>query len=78
VLVLRIKFNITNVSLAHFVKTWASKKKCTIFEMDDDEPGVKEVRNEYLRLAQTLLDSVEPLEASPLKDREIFDLLGFD
>jgi light-independent protochlorophyllide reductase subunit L len=53
-------------------------KKCTIFEMDDDEPGVKEVRNEYLRLAQTLLDSVEPLEASPLKDREIFDLLGFD
>jgi len=36
------------------------------------------VRNEYLRLAQNMLDNVEPLEAVSLKDREIFDLLGFD
>jgi len=25
-----------------------------------------------------MLDDVEPLEAESLKDREIFDLLGFD
>jgi hypothetical protein len=25
-----------------------------------------------------MLDSVQPLEAESLKDREIFDLLGFD
>jgi len=25
-----------------------------------------------------MLDNVEPLEGNPLKDREIFDLLGFD
>jgi light-independent protochlorophyllide reductase subunit L len=36
------------------------------------------VQNEYLRLAQSMLDSVQPLEAESLKDREIFDLLGFD
>ena len=36
------------------------------------------MRNEYLRLAQNMIDKVEPLEAISLKDREIFDLLGFD
>jgi light-independent protochlorophyllide reductase subunit L len=46
--------------------------------MDDSDPAVKEVQNEYLNLAQAMLDKVEPLEAEPLKDREIFDLLGFD
>ena len=25
-----------------------------------------------------MLENVEPLEGNPLKDREIFDLLGFD
>ncbi|MEB3242648.1 MAG: ferredoxin:protochlorophyllide reductase (ATP-dependent) iron-sulfur ATP-binding protein, partial [Cyanobacteriota bacterium] len=29
-------------------------------------------------LARTMLENVEPLEAESLKDREIFDLLGFD
>ena len=46
--------------------------------MDDDDEAVQAVRNEYLRLAQNMLDNVEPLEAVSLKDREIFDLLGFD
>ena len=35
-------------------------------------------QNEYLALAQKMIDKVEPLQAEPLKDREIFDLLGFD
>ena len=46
--------------------------------MDDDDDAVKAVKNEYLRLAQNMLENVEPLEAVSLKDREIFDLLGFD
>jgi len=46
--------------------------------MDKDDEGVQAVQNEYLRLAQNMLDNVEPLEAESLKDREIFDLLGFD
>ncbi len=52
-------------------------KKCTLFEMEPTEEVVA-IQNEYLRLAQTMLDGVSPLPAAPLKDREIFDLLGFD
>jgi light-independent protochlorophyllide reductase subunit L len=52
-------------------------KKCTIFEMDPT-PEVVRVQDEYLRLAQLLIDGVDPLLAIPLKDREIFDLLGYD
>ena len=33
--------------------------------------------NIYL-LPKNMLENVEPLEGNPLKDREIFDLLGFD
>ena len=52
-------------------------KKCTIFEMEEAE-DVIECQNEYLSLAKKLSDGVEPVHAEPLKDREIFDLLGFD
>jgi len=52
-------------------------KKSTLFEMGDD-PELRAVQGEYLRLAQALLDGVDPLEATPMKDREIFDYLGFD
>jgi len=55
----------------------APLKKCTIFEMEAT-PEVEAVQNEYLALAQRMLDNVKPLEAESLKDREIFDLLGFD
>ena len=69
-------------TMAHFRDVDAIRrsrlKKCTIFEMDDDDEAVQAVRNEYLRLAQNMIDKVEPLEAISLKDREIFDLLGFD
>jgi light-independent protochlorophyllide reductase subunit L len=46
--------------------------------MDENEEGVKAVQEEYIRLANNMLHNVEPLEAVSLKDREIFDLLGFD
>ena len=69
-------------TMAHFRNVDAIRrsrlKKCTIFEMDEEEEGVIEVQNEYLSLASKMLENVEPLEAEPLKDREIFDLLGFD
>ena len=69
-------------TMAHFQDVDAIRrsrlKKCTIFEMDAADEGVKTVQNEYLNLAQKMLDNVEPLDAEPLKDREIFDLLGFD
>ncbi|HGY5531797.1 MAG TPA: ferredoxin:protochlorophyllide reductase (ATP-dependent) iron-sulfur ATP-binding protein [Prochlorococcus sp.] len=68
-------------TMAHFRNVDAIRrsrlKKCTIFEMDPSE-DVLEVQNEYLALAGRLIESVKPLEAEPLKDREIFDLLGFD
>ena len=68
-------------TMAHFKDVDAIRrsrlKKCTIFEMEPTE-DVIEVQNEYLSLARNMLENVEPLEGNPLKDREIFDLLGFD
>ena len=52
-------------------------KKCTIFEMEGT-PEVVRVQDEYLRLAQCMLDGLPGLTPTPLKDREIFDLLGYD
>ena len=52
-------------------------KKATLFEMEDS-PGLQEVKDEYMRLAAKLWLGTEPLNAIPMKDRDIFDLLGFD
>ena len=52
-------------------------KKSTLFEMEPS-PELEAVQNEYLRLAATLWAGTEPLVAEPMKDRDIFDLLGFD
>jgi light-independent protochlorophyllide reductase subunit L len=52
-------------------------KKCVLFEMEDS-PALRAVQNEYLQLAEMLWAGVAPLAAVPLKDREIFDLLGFE
>jgi light-independent protochlorophyllide reductase subunit L len=52
-------------------------QKRTLFEMDPT-PEVVAIQGEYLRLASTLMAGVPALEAEPLKDREIFDLLGYD
>ena len=67
--------------LAHFKDLDAIRrsrlKKCTLFEMDDS-PEVFAAQQEYLRLAQLLWDGVDPIEAKPMKDRDIFDFLGFE
>ena len=52
-------------------------KKATLFEMEAT-PAILAVQQEYLRLAQSLLDGQEEFSGQSLKDREIFDLLGFD
>jgi len=68
-------------TLAHFpdldVIRRSRLKKATLFEMEAS-PELTAVQEEYLRLAESLWAGVEPLEARSLKDREIFDLLGFD
>jgi light-independent protochlorophyllide reductase subunit L len=67
--------------LAHFRDVDAIRrsrlKKCTLFEMGDD-PEVVQAQNEYLRLAQMLWDGVDPSAAVAMKDRDIFDFLGFE
>jgi len=77
------KFN-TRVGLktmAHFPDLDAIRrsrlKKCTIFEMEST-PEIEAVKEEYLRLAASLLLDDDPILSEALKDREIFDLLGFD
>ncbi|PYF02798.1 ferredoxin protochlorophyllide reductase subunit L [Rhodopseudomonas faecalis] len=53
-------------------------KKSTLFEMDHS-PELKKVQEEYMRLATELWEGKElPSQGKALKDREIFDLLGFD
>ena len=67
--------------LAHFPDLDAIRKsrlkKSTLFEMESS-PEVDAVQTEYLRLAASLWAGVEPLEARSMKDRDIFDFLGFD
>ena len=68
-------------TLAHFpdldVIRRSRLKKSTLFEMEHS-PELEAVQQEYLRLAAKLWAGTEPQDAHALKDREIFDLLGFD
>ncbi len=52
-------------------------KKATLFEMEPS-PELEAVQNEYMRLAESLWNGIEPLEVTPMRDRDIFDLLGFE
>ena len=67
--------------LAHFADLDAIRrsrlKKCTLFEMEST-PEVEIAREEYMNLARKLWAGVEPLDATPMKDRDIFDFLGFE
>jgi len=68
-------------TLAHFpdldVIRRSRLKKSTLFEMDST-PELEAVKTEYLRLAAALWAGSEPLTAEPMKDRQIFDFLGFN
>jgi light-independent protochlorophyllide reductase subunit L len=52
-------------------------KKSTLFELEDS-PELIAVQQEYLQLAAQLWAGTDPVAPQALKDREIFDLLGFD
>jgi len=68
-------------TLAHFpdldVIRRSRLKKSTLFEMESS-PELERVKLEYLRLAASLWAGTEPLNGSPLKDRDIFELLGYE
>jgi light-independent protochlorophyllide reductase subunit L len=67
--------------LAHFADLDAIRrsrlKKCTLFEVDNSAE-VEAARAEYLRLAALLWSGTDALDAEPMKDRDIFDFLGFE
>lgn len=67
--------------LAHFPNLDAIRrsrlKKRVLFEMEDS-PEVLAAQNEYLRLAASLWAGTKALQAEPMRDRDIFDFLGFE
>jgi light-independent protochlorophyllide reductase subunit L len=67
--------------LAHFpdldVIRRSRLKKSTLFEMESS-PELTAVQNEYMRLAAQLWTGGRSYDATPMKDRDIFDFLGFD
>jgi light-independent protochlorophyllide reductase subunit L len=52
-------------------------KKSTLFEMPASEE-LERVQQEYLDLAARLWAGTDPLPVTPMKDRDLFDFLGFD
>ena len=68
--------------VAHFQDVDAIRrsrlKKQTLFEMEPT-PEVEIVQKEYLRLAQAMWAGVEPpVNCKPMKDRDIFDFMGYN
>ena len=67
--------------LAHFpdldVFRRSRLKKSTLFEMEAT-PELLAVQNEYLQLAAQLWAGTVPLDARSMKDRDIFDFLGYE
>ena len=52
-------------------------KKSVLFEMDST-PALEAVKLEYMRLAASLLVGDKHYDCVPMKDRDIFDFLGFE
>ena len=82
-----VKFNLTREYIATIMTS-----HCPVFntmfdwtpnlnskrENNFSSPELDKVQQEYLRLAAALWAGSDPLPAIPMKDRDIFDLLGFD
>ena len=68
-------------TLAHFPSLDAIRrsrlKKSTVFEMEQT-PEIAAVQAEYTQLAATLWAGTPSLGGKSLRDRDIFDLLGFE
>ena len=77
------KFNkqVGLTTIAHFpdldVIRRSRLQKRTVFEMGEG-PELEAVQSEYLRLAAALWAGTDPQIGEPMKDRDLFDLLGFD
>jgi light-independent protochlorophyllide reductase subunit L len=52
-------------------------KKSTLFEMEPS-PELEAVTTEYMRLAASLWAGGRQFDAVPMKDRDVFDFLGFE
>jgi light-independent protochlorophyllide reductase subunit L len=52
-------------------------RKATLFEMEPS-PEVELAQQQYLQLAAALLEGTDPLQVTPMRDRDLFDFLGFD
>lgn len=52
-------------------------KKSTLFELEDS-PELKAVQEEYMELANRLWVGGEPTPVTPMRDRDLFDFLGYD
>jgi light-independent protochlorophyllide reductase subunit L len=69
------------VRLAHFgdhdVVRRSRLKKSTLFEMESS-PEVLTVQREFMALAERLWEGTPALDAHSMKDREIFDFLGYE
>jgi len=52
-------------------------KKSTLFEMESS-PELEAVKTEYMRLAASLWAGGKQYDAVPMKDRDVFDFLGFE
>ena len=67
--------------LAHFpdldVIRRSRLKKSTLFEMEPS-PELAKVQAEYMRLAASLLVADQAYDVTPMKDRDVFDFLGFE
>jgi light-independent protochlorophyllide reductase subunit L len=67
--------------LAHFpdldVIRRSRLKKSTLFEMEPS-PELEKVQKEYMRLAASLLVGDQSYDVTPMKDRDVFDFLGFE
>jgi len=67
--------------LAHFpdldVIRRSRLKKSTLFELSD-APGLAEVQQEYMNLAEALWAGTDELAVTPMKDRDLLDFLGVE
>jgi light-independent protochlorophyllide reductase subunit L len=52
-------------------------KKSTLFEMEST-PELEAVKTEYLRLAASLWAGGKSFDVAPMKDRDVFEFLGFE
>jgi light-independent protochlorophyllide reductase subunit L len=52
-------------------------KKSTLFEMESS-PELEAVKQEYMRLAASLWAGGKSFDVTPMKDRDVFEFLGFE